>query len=333
MKGENLVAKLILTNGDSAVGLLEEAGVEADIIPWSDMLHSGPVPLANTEDALLEIRAAHLADGKIHTVESVLADLRTRNRYLDLHQSYESIELWFEHDLYDQLQLVQILDMLNNREREENIVLIQAPDYLGMQTPDTIMRFEELAILISPIMTERAVSIWNAFCQPSPVSLSEEIKTKTIGFPFLRQALVRLLQEFPGPDGLSRTERQILYSLNRNVNSPGMLFARDMNMEEAAFLGDWEFFSILSYLTTCTTPLIEGLPEPFEPAVLQDDNRRKAFISSNVTLTKAGLAVLEGREDHTCINQINRWIGGCHLKQGSIWRWNDEEKSLISPDS
>ncbi len=332
MKGANLVGKLILTNGDNAVGLLEEAGVNADIVPWADTLHTGPVPIANTEDALLEIRAAHLADGKIHTIESVLSDLRTRNRFLDLHQSYESIELWFEHDLYDQLQLVQILDMLHSRNREENIVLVQAPSYLGMQTADTIMRFQELAILVRPEMTARAVSIWNAFRQSTPVSLSEEIRNKTTGFPFLRQALVRLMQELPGSDGLSRTERQILYSLDRKVNSPGLLFARDMNMEQAAFLGDWDFFSILSNLATCAAPLIEGLSEPFEPALLQDDDRRKAFISCYVTLTPTGRAVLQGREDHARINEINRWIGGCHLREGSIWRWNDEDQSLISPD-
>ena len=89
------MTKLILTNGDSAVGLLEEAGTadDTEIIPWSDMLHSGPVPITNDEYALMEIRAAHLADGKIHTVESVLSDLCTRNSFLDLHQSYESIEL------------------------------------------------------------------------------------------------------------------------------------------------------------------------------------------------------------------------------------------------
>lgn len=333
LKGTVLVTKLILTNGDSAVGLLEEAGAgdNSEIVPWSDMLHSGPVPVTNDEYALTEIRAAHLADGIIHTVENVLSDLKTRNSFLDLHQSYESIELWFEHDLYDQLQLVQILDMLHNRGRQENIVLVQAPDYLGMQTAETILRFEELAILVSPEMSERAVSIWNAFREPTPVLLAEQSKNKTIGFPFLRQALVRLLQELPGPDGLSRTERQILYSLNRGVNKPGLLFARNMNMEEAAFLGDWEFFSILSNLVTCETPLIDGLPEHFEPVLLQDDNRRKSFIGSQLELTSAGQSVLEGDKDNLDLNEINRWLGGCHLKNGSVWRWNDEGQTLSGP--
>ena len=35
--------ELILTNGDSAAELMREAGFQADIEPWRDVLHEGPV--------------------------------------------------------------------------------------------------------------------------------------------------------------------------------------------------------------------------------------------------------------------------------------------------
>ena len=51
-----------------------------------------------------------------------------------------------------------------------------------------------------------------------------------------------MLEELPGEDGLSRTQRQIVYSINRGVNRPGPLCARVLAMEEAAFWGDAGFF-------------------------------------------------------------------------------------------
>ncbi|MGI9378666.1 MAG: hypothetical protein ACR2OW_03365 [Methyloligellaceae bacterium] len=326
------MSKLVLTNGDSAASLLEVAGCEGEIVPWRDVLHAGPVPLTPDDDALVDIRAAFLADGHLLSVETVAADMRERNSLLDSHNKFETIELWFEHDLYDQLQLVQILDMLRSRDRFENLVLVQAPDYLGTQTAETIMRFEELALLVNETMMATASAIWNHFRHETPERLADKENRNTPGFLFLRQALERILEELPGPDGLSRTERQILYSINRNIHQPGFLFARDMNMEEAAFLGDTGFFTILSDLEFCRTPLIEGLSEPFELEILSDDERRKAFIGGKVALTAEGKAVLDGDLDHLQINEINRWLGGTHLKQGSLWRWDETSAVLTGPE-
>ena len=326
------MSKLVLTNGDSAASLLEEAGCDGKIVPWRDVLHAGPVPLTQDDDALVDIRAAFLADGHLLSVETVAAEMRERNSLLDLHDKFETIELWFEHDLYDQLQLVQILDMLRYRGRIENVVFVQAPDYLGTQTAETILRFEELALLVNETMMDTASAVWNHFRHETPERLADSENRKTPGFLFLRQALERILEELPGLDGLSRTERQILYSINRGVQQPGFLFARDMNMEEAAFLGDTGFFSILSDLEFCQTPLIKGLSEPFEISILSDDDQRKAFIGCKVDLTPEGKAVLDGDLDHLQINEINRWLGGTHLKSGALWRWDAANAVLKGPE-
>ncbi len=325
------MSTLLLTNGDSAADLLKDAGVEATIMPWRDMLHDGPVPHTDSEEALVDIRADFLADGEINTVDDVRKDMLERNSLIENHSNYDRIELWFEHDLYDQLQLVEIIAKLAKQVRLQNVILVQALNYLGMQSPNTILKFRDLSIPVEPIMFERATRIWNAFRNDTPEALYEEIQEKTPGFPVLRQSLKRGFQELPGPDGLSRTERHTLYSIDRGVSRTGMLFARVNNMEEAAFLGDWGFFSILSGLAFCNNPLLEGLPERFKPSLLQDNDRRKAFITSNLTLTDLGKSVLESLQDHAQHNKIDRWFGGTHLTNDSLWRWDDEEEKLITP--
>ena len=39
----------------------------------------------------------------------IAADFAARDAVLSAHSGFDRIELWFEHDLYDQLQLVQVL--------------------------------------------------------------------------------------------------------------------------------------------------------------------------------------------------------------------------------
>ena len=116
------------------------------------------------------------------------------------------------------------------------------------------------------------------------------------------------------------------------VDRVGMLFARVLAMEEAAFLGDWSFFRQLSELAFARPPLLVGLPEPFGPEVIADDDRRKAFLTARVSLTEAGRDVLAGRADRVALIGIDRWLGGTRIVGPAPWRYDPEETRLIDPD-
>src|SRR5689334_13887073 len=85
---------LHVTNGDSTVMELARTGLAQRILAWRDALHEGPVPRGD-DDARRRARAEFLG------VE--VAELEARDRALDEHGG--AYVLWFEADLYDQLQL------------------------------------------------------------------------------------------------------------------------------------------------------------------------------------------------------------------------------------
>ncbi len=118
--------------------------------------------------------------------------------------------LWFEHDLYDQLQLIQVLDGLAEL-RGPPISLVCEAEYLGNMAPE---RAAELFALRNPVTRrhlQEARAAWTAFRSPDPHAL-ENLKITSL--PFLAAALRRHLEEFPwATDGLSRTERQIVQAL------------------------------------------------------------------------------------------------------------------------
>lgn len=319
--------RLIITNGDSAADLLKEAGIGDTVLPWRDILHEGPVPDAD-DDLFGVIRAKFLADGHFNNEADIQRDFKERLNIIRNHADYDRIELWFEHDLYDQLQILQILDMLSRFGRINNVFIIQAPTYLGMQSAENIGRFKELCLPVLDRMFGFAAKTWKAYVSGGPEAINELRQEPIPGFPFLEIALLRILQELPGTDGLSRTERQIIYSLDRGVSRPGMLFAQVLNMEEAAFLGDLSFFRILSGLQYCTRPVLSGLPQKFNTKIFSDGNQRKEFITSPLSLTDFGKNILTKQEDFLSENGIHRWWGGTELTTASHWRWDDEGEQL-----
>ena len=172
---------------------------------------------------------------------------------------------------------------------------------------------------------------WQTVSHSTPEKLAEMISLKPAGFPFLTLALRRLLEELPGHDGLSRTERQIIYSLDRGVSKAGMLFGRCQAMEAAQFWGDLGFFTVLSGLQFCQAPLISGLPQAFEMPLFQDGDARKGFLQAELSLTELGIAVLAGAEDFCSHNKIDRFVGGTHLTPAQLWRWDFELSTLCPP--
>jgi hypothetical protein len=328
------VSVLIVTNGDVAGSTLATLRPEATVLPWRDILHEGPVPESEDAADLRRRRASYLASTFRRSEPELLAEFERRDAVLAEALHHERIELWFEHDLADQLQLLQVLDALAELPSRPPILSLQARVHLGPLSPE---RLGALAARLRPVedsTLEDAARRWAAFREPTPADLADYAEVEAAGLPFMGEALRRALEELPRPgDGLSRTDRQILYSIGRGVDRVGMLFARVLAMEEAAFLGDWSFFRVLSELAFARPPLIVGLPEPFGAAVIDDDQRRKAFVTARVSLTEAGRDVLAGRADRVSLIGIDRWLGGTRVAGPDPWRYDPDEARLIEPEA
>jgi hypothetical protein len=319
---------LIITNGDAAGELLRHTISGAEVLPWRDVLHEGPVPLTATLAELTEIRSAYLARRGWGDRAEIAANLRARDRGLARADSFDRVVLWFEHDLYDQLQLLQIFDWFSRKEPRE-LLLVQASEFLGRQSEEEIeaLRAEE-----QPVTAEQltlAADAWAAFRAPTPEPWYALLSRDLSPFPFLEQAVRRMLEELPGRDGLSRTERQILGAVAGGITTPPALFVVVQRSEQVAFMGDWSFFGLLDGLALARVPLIQGLNgAPFQPG---NASSLSSFFQSELALSAFGEAVLEGREDNIAMNGIDRWWGGTHLTGERSWRFDAEEERLIAP--
>ena len=324
--------ELVITNGDTAAACLREAGIGDEVLPWRDILYEGPVPLTEYIGELLEIRAKYLADTYPQPGRSVLAEFEARDARLAASGSFDRVTLWFEHDLCDQLQLIQLVSWFSTEIREPgSLLLVQADDFLGAQDRRSIKRIQSRAVEIEPEHFKRANDAWFAFCQDTPQLWAQLVERDLTIFPHLPAAVLRMLDELPGLNGLSRSETAVL---NRVAN--GTTRAADLFVELVAndrindFMGDWSFFTLLDRMAAGPASLLRSsVNARFHPAWASE--QRRQYLDAELRLTPIGEAVLAGREDYARHAKIDRWWGGTHITNDNLWRWDAENCRLIAP--
>jgi hypothetical protein len=301
---------LHVTNGSSVS--LDQTGIGGEILIWLDVLHEGPVPAELRFDDLTRLRAKFL-DSIYPGPHSAAESLAHRDAVLGRFTEHEEVALWFEHDLYDQLQLIQILDWLHPRAKTvPRLTMISVDDYLGRMTGEQLASLWPRRHTITVAEFDLAEAAWRAFRSPDPTGIERLLAGDTSALPFLAGALVRHLQQFPSTEnGLSRTDRQILELVAAGKRDFHSLFSADQQREERIFMGDTSFARYVDWLSECRRPLL-------------------AIREGKYELTRAGRDVLACDADHVHLSGINRWLGGVHLiGEEALWRWDERRRRLV----
>src|SRR5215470_6469111 len=320
-------AILHVTNGESAGNTLRQTTVGGAVLPWQDVLHEGPVP-AGPRPSLLRARAGFLADCGWGSRRAILSTLELRDRqYLDALRCETQVVLWLEHDLYDQLQLVDALAIAHEAGGAPELIVVGAfpgrPGFRGLGE----LSAEELETLwpgrqvATGETLAAATAAWAALRAPEPDALAQLAREGLAALPFLAAALQRLLEELPAPaDGLSGTERRALQAIEAGAGTPAAAFLAAQELEEAPFQGDTWFFRTLGELGRGRERLVEtrdGDELPLAPPL----GDGPAFTGLPLRLTRQGEQVLRGEVDRVELLGIDRWLGGTHLPAETVRRW------------
>ena len=324
---------LHVTNGESAGNTLRRTALGGAVLSWQDALHDGPVP-ALPRPELLRTRARFLADCGWGGRRSVLSSLERRDRQL-LEALRDGVEvvLWFEHDLYDQLQLVDVLALAHAVGTPPELIVVGSfpgrPSFagLGELTAGELETLWPSRSPAAPAALEAAAHVWAALRSAEPTELAEWATRDVPQLPFLAAALRRLLEELPSArDGLSGTERRALAAVAAGAQTPPAAFVAVQRIEDAPFLGDTWFYRAVSALGQGAARLLEtddGAPLP-PPPPLGDG---PSFARLRLRVTDAGEQVLRGEADRVALLGVDRFVGGTHLTTESFWRWDGRRLS------
>ena len=329
---------LHITNGDMAVGVLRAAELPGASLPWRDVLHEGPVPAGLSLDKLSRLRVEFIVSCGWGKLEEVSRQFITRDAALEASLSEDEVVLWFESDLYDQLQLCQVLAWYSDQgSRPQKMSMIGVDKDadgnfrgLSQHKPEGIKALYESRAPIGDAVIALAARAWDAFRAPEPVALNTLRGKGTPGLPVLAPALERLLEELPSKaNGLSRTEHAALAAVAEGARAPAEIFVAVHTREERPFMGDWPFWRVLGRLASGTKPMLElasGARPRFPPEV----PAAASFGAQRFRLTPSGREVLAEKLDAVQLNGIDRWLGGTHLEKGAkLWRWDRTAGKLI----
>jgi len=318
---------LHISNGDSTD--VPGTGLARQVIYWRDILHEGPVPeVAPTE--LRKIRADYLAEYEGADRAEVIRQFTERDQALAANRDGQYV-LWFKADLYDQLQVIEILARLAALGvPAERIALICIGEHLGIPnfgglgelTADQLRELPRTnaCARLTAAALELAAGARAAFRAPDPSGLGAIAAARLGELRFLGEAFDRLSREYPSTrDGLSLTERRLLAAVADGASDARTAFARSQARETRRYLGDSTCFRRMDRMAAGPHPLLR-LDPPGAPAEGM----------TRVSMTEAGTRVLAGEADQIELNGIDRWIGGVHLQGYHVpWRWDDGTETIV----
>ena len=327
-----MTQRLNITNGDSAAGTLSEAGVEGKIIPWRDVLHEGPVDASLSLGELSNRRARFIAERRWDDFAHVSGDFAERDRVIQHLDYFDEVVLWFEDDLYDQLQMIQLLDFFGRGPaRGKKLSLIVVDGYIPPLSAEKLKELEAARPRVTVKQLELATRAWQAFGSDDPSAISRLLEENTSAHPYLAAALRRHLEEFPAVgNGLSRSEREALTAIDQGHATPVGAFLEVAKKQESIFLGDVVFYSYLERLSgNKATALVTW--RDGTTVVAPSSETSRDFVNGELKLTPLGRDVLAGKKDWQAINLQSRWLGGVEIAPGGKgWRWDADERNLVS---
>ncbi len=221
---------------------------------------------------------------------------------LDTHDG--PLELWFEADLYDQLQLVEILA---RRPDLEPITLRQIGEHVGRAHFGGLGEAHRRAARRDP---RDHAHRRGPRARPPRLDRADRARSRTTSpscpdsteLRFVREAFIRLAQEHPWRrDGLALSERRLLAA------APGtreeLFLAASKREIRPQHGGLARAFRALERLA----PLLDA----------DDDGvlRRTAL----------GERVLDGKATFI----TDRWVGGVRIDSRVLWRWDDARERLV----
>ncbi|MEC5147185.1 hypothetical protein [Chitinophaga sp. 212800010-3] len=301
---------LNVLNGDAVLTVFRESGIPGEVVICREMMCEGKAKYTTHLPEFFESRAKHLEfhygidkQSYYTNVVQELEKLYTSGAVAD------EIILWFEYDLFCQVNLLFVLYYLSNR--LSDLPPISIADLTHKPLPaDLVTAFEERVRLDEKDLGW-AAEIWEAWCMktPQPLEVISKLPSGTGRLKYMPAAINAHLKRFPDVNtGLSIIENYFLLHLVLGSYRWYELYRLFWNELEIYGFGDFQLDLLVRKMVHAGV-------------VTEEDQMLK--------ITSLGREILEEEENYLdYISQEHRWLGGVRLSN-TPWRWDEEEKGLV----
>lgn len=210
---------LHITNGDSFTNRLQTLPLKGDIITWREMLCEGKTLSNVGSESFWKTRFEFLNKNyrisKSWFVEKTLKEYRS----LCNHKQQDQIVLWFEYDLFCQINMLAVLSWLKTYRRHAEISLVcsgkedDSEKLYGLNelTDEQLLVLYENRTVLTQDDIEYADYVWQLYCSDNPMRLENLMDYDSFQFAYLSDAIQAHLRRFPSiKNGLNAVENNIL---------------------------------------------------------------------------------------------------------------------------
>lgn len=288
---------LHITNGDSFTSKLKSLPLKGDIITWREMLCEGKTLSNVGSETFWKTRFEFLNKNykvtKSWFVEKTLKEYRS----LCNHKQQDQIVLWFEYDLFCQVNMLAVLSWLKTHRRHAEISLVCSGKEddtdklyaLGELSDEKLLQLYENRTLLTQDDIEYADYVWQLYCSDNPIRLENLTDFENYQFKYLSDAINAHLKRFPSiKNGLNAVEHGILdTAVTERPKSKREFLGKILSAPNLYGYGDTQYDRLLTSLK----PLFSS----FNP----------------VRLTKAGKQVLNNETNYYAnLRDGEAYLGG-----------------------
>jgi len=290
-------SQLHITNGDSFTQRLKSLKFKGEIITWREMLCEGKTETSVGSEAFWKTRFEFLHKNynvsKSWFVEKTLKEYRS----LCNHKQQDEIILWFEYDLFCQINMLAVISWLKTHRRHVQISLVcsgyedDSNRLYGLNelNDDQVEAHFKSRVSLSQNDIEYADYVWQLYCSDNPIRLENLSDFDLYQFKYLEDALKTHLRRFPAiKNGLNEIENRVLQVASQGKSSSKKELMGALLQDQGWYgFGDTQYQRILK-------------------------NLRPLFHSFNpVRLSKKGKEILENKDNYyATLRDTEAYLGG-----------------------
>ncbi len=298
---------MYVLNGDATLSLLRQSKLKGGVVVCREMMSEGKVKITKDAHAFFESRAKHLEFHYGIDKQTYFTNVVHELEKLKNSGSFDEVVLWFEADLFCQINLLFIIHYLKiNLSTLPPISLVDLPHH--REAADFPGLLEE-RVLLQPADIQHALDAWDAYCADTPQALETIGRMPAGNLKHLPAAIHAHLQRFPEvSSGMNALEKFFLQKL-----SLGRYRKYDL------YIAFWDELWIYGFGDFQLDLLLLRMQRA---GVIEED-------AQMVGITSLGREVLANEQNYLDYVPLeHRWLGGVRMAKSSWW-WDPVKGSIV----
>lgn len=249
---------LHITNSDHFTSTLKSLPCKGEIITWREMLCEGKTVTSVGSELFWKTRFDFFNKSYRTTKNKFIEATLKEYRRLCLQNTQDEVVLWFDHDLFCQINMIAVLSWLKNNKKSTRISLVSPgkPDGTGIGdrlsdlSETQLLQHYENRISLTRDDVEYADYIWQLYCSDSPLRLETFSKFNSSQFQYLPDAIKAHILRFPTvKTGLNKIENDILLTASeKRYESRNKLIAHMLQKEKIYGFTELQYHRITDHL-------------------------------------------------------------------------------------